>query len=649
MNFIKIIGFFALGVVLGIGPQFVLQGPDEQNILADLPVPNPQRPVVLQTAQSGAIVLNQLGYQGGAPKFASIISNAQKPIDWQIKNSAGQSVLSGKSQVFGFDPASGLRTHTIDFSSFHHIGDGFTLHAAGHTSPHFSVRSDIYKRLKIDALMYFPLSVAGAPIKAAYAPQQSPPLTRPAGHKDKALSCFQGFDLRGTNWPGCTHSLTPKGGWYDAGDYGRYITSTGFSVWVMLNAYEHQMAGPALGRYGFADGKLPIAERYNGVNDLLDIARPGIEFMLSMQIPQGNKMFVSRGAALPKGPLSLYLTDVGGMVHHKVHGTHFPPLPLYPHEDTQTQYLYPPSTAATLHLAAIGAQCARVYKTIDPSLAETCLSAAKRAFGAAKNFSDIYAHDNFDGGGGYSDEHVQDEFYWAASELFLTTKDPAYRVDMINNRSGIGESLHRRDTHTEYVEYLGLMSILVQNDRRTAHADLPDYVKTAQSGILAVGHDFLGQSQGSAFALPYDDPQYYWGSNASLLARAMVLAYGYDINHDKAYKNGIFHVLDYILGRNPMATSYVSGYGERAMKKPHHRFWAHGKDPNFPAPPPGVLSGGPNSFNFSDPVAQTLRGRCVGQTCWVDDPDAYTMNEAAIAWNAVLFWVTSYIDLPTNG
>jgi endoglucanase len=31
------------------------------------------------------------------------------------------------------------------------------------------------------------------------------------------------------------------------------------------------------------------------------------------------------------------------------------------------------------------------------------------------------------GGGPYDDENVSDEFYWAAAELFITTKKPVYK------------------------------------------------------------------------------------------------------------------------------------------------------------------------------------------------------------------------------
>jgi endoglucanase len=101
--------------------------------------------------------------------------------------------------------------------------------------------------------------------------------------------------------------------------------------------------------------------------------------------------------------------------------------------------------------------------------------------------------------------------------------------------------------------------------------------------------------------------------------------------------------MDFILGRNPLDQSFVSGYGARPMMNPHHRFWARQLDPKFPPPPPGAISGGPNSSNMSDEIAAPLKGKCAPQTCWRDDIRSFAMNEVAINWNAPLVWVSAYL------
>jgi len=101
-----------------------------------------------------------------------------------------------------------------------------------------------------------------------------------------------------------------------------------------------------------------------------------------------------------------------------------------------------------------------------------------------------------------------------------------------------------------------------------------------------------------------------------------------------------------VLGRNPLDRSYVTGFGANPVRNPHHRFWAHSLDPRMPPPPPGVLSGGPNSTSMGDTIASTMKGKCAPQRCWTDQAYAFTMNEVAINWNAPLFWVAAYLDEP---
>jgi len=101
---------------------------------------------------------------------------------------------------------------------------------------------------------------------------------------------------------------------------------------------------------------------------------------------------------------------------------------------------------------------------------------------------------------------------------------------------------------------------------------------------------------------------------------------------------------DYLLGRNPLDQSYVSGYGVRPLRNPHHRFWARQYNFRFPPPPPGLLAGGPNS-GLEDPIAKAagLRG-CAPQKCYVDHIEAWSLNEVAINWNAPLVWVAAFLD-----
>src|SRR5207253_9336003 len=124
---------------------------------------------------------------------------------------------------------------------------------------------------------------------------------------------------------------------------GKYVVNGGIAVWTLLDEYERAMHFGAA--KAFADGTLDIPERKNGVPDILDEARWELEFMLRMQVPEGK-------------PLA-------GMVHHKIHDEKWTGLPLLPNLDPKVRELHPPSTAATLNLAAAAAQGARIFKKYD--------------------------------------------------------------------------------------------------------------------------------------------------------------------------------------------------------------------------------------------------------------------------------------------
>ena len=124
----------------------------------------------------------------------------------------------------------------------------------------------------------------------------------------------------------------------------------------------------------------------------------------------------------------------------------------------------------------------------------------------------------------------------------------------------------------------------------------------------------------------------------------VVLGMAYFFTKDVKYANGVVDTMDYLLGRNPLAKSYVAGHGANALRNPHHRVWSHQKDPRLPEAPPGAVSGGPNSM-LQDPYIRKLgMSGCPPQTCYVDNIDSYSTNEVAINWNSALAWDAAFLD-----
>jgi endoglucanase len=124
----------------------------------------------------------------------------------------------------------------------------------------------------------------------------------------------------------------------------------------------------------------------------------------------------------------------------------------------------------------------------------------------------------------------------------------------------------------------------------------------------------------------------------------MMLALAHDFSKDGRFVNGVSNAMDYILGRNPLDQSYITGYGDRPLENPYHRFWCRQANPKYPPPPPGVLSGGPNS-ELNDPYVQAAGVvPCAPMKCFIDNGEAWSVNEVTINWNAPLAWVAAWLD-----
>ena len=125
-----------------------------------------------------------------------------------------------------------------------------------------------------------------------------------------------------------------------------------------------------------------------------------------------------------------------------------------------------------------------------------------------------------------------------------------------------------------------------------------------------------------------------------------MLAYAYDQTSDSKYYQGALTAMDYIFGRNPMDTSYVTGYGENSTVNPHHRYWAHEVDSTFPSAPSGVMVSGPNS-RLNDPYVKGMgmkRGEVAEQRCYIDSIEAWSVNSCSLTLNASLAWMTGFLS-----
>jgi endoglucanase len=556
--------------------------------------------------------VNQVGYLPSGPKNATLVTEATARLPWQLKNAGGRVVAHGWSVPRGVDASSGQNVHSIDFGRYTRRGDGYTLVADGEASRPFDIGTAAYERLRVDSAKYYYTQRSGI----AISDELRPGYARPAGHVGTAPN--QG-DTEVPCQPGvCDYTLDVSGGWYDAGDHGKYVVNGGISTWELLSTYERSLHARTGEPSKLGDGTLALPESGNKVPDILDEARWELEFLLKMQVPAGQ-------------PLA-------GMAHHKIHDEQWTGLPLLPSADPQKRELHPPTTAATLNLAATAAQAARLYRPYDRAFAAKALDAARTAWSAALAHPDVLADESDGiGGGAYPDSRVDDEFYWAAAELYLTTGERAFEKYVL------ASPVHTADIFVPLGFDWARTAAAARLDLATVPNRLPGRDAVRRSVVRGADR-YLATLKAQPYGMPYapDGNVYDWGSSAQVLNNAVVLASAYDITGASAYRDGAVQTMDYILGRNALNISYVTGYGEVNAHHQHSRWYARQLDPALPDPPDGTLSGGPNS-NIQDPYAQSKLQGCVGQFCYIDDIQSWSTNEHTINWNAALARMASFV------
>jgi endoglucanase len=581
-------------------------------------------------SKPAAVRVNQHGYFPHATKHATWVldgddaaTRATVPVSFAVLAGSGEVLYRGKTEPLGRDTTSGAYVQRLDFTAVTTAAKDLRIRIETTASADSAIVSDpfaidpqLLRPLSRDALRFFYYMRSGIALQQPYV--EDPIWERIEGHPtDKQVRCAADAN--------CSYAQDVSGGWYDAGDYGKYVVNAGLSVWLLMNLWEvAQVQGFDL--VGGEDQALNIPESGNGIPDLLDEVKWEMQWLLKMQVPEGQPH--------------------AGLVHHKVHDEAWSALGVLPILSTATKRtLRPVSTAATLNLAATGAQASRIFAKLDPVFSKRCLLAAKRAWAAAKQHptSLITLADN-QGGGAYEDADISDEWYWAATELYLATGEEAYSSSLRTSPHylqvrtqatdpGLYQSFDWRSTAALATVSIAIDRVRFSEKERTS----------SRFAIIEAGKRYLELSKADAFGQPYAGTHYTWGSNSFMLNNGIVLAYSHALTKNPRFLEGAGAALDYLLGRNALGKSYVSGYGQRALTNPHHRLWARAVNPKFPPPPPGAIAGGPNT-NLQDPYSKAANLGCIGQTCYVDHADAYSVNEVAINWNAGLSWLAAYLN-----
>ena len=595
------------------------------------------------------IRVNQHGYLPGQPKHAVYVGAAGT--NWQLKNNAGDTVARGVTTAYGLDNASGDNVSHIDFSNFANIGDDFTLEVGQGVSYPFKISDYVYTYLKEDAMMYFYHQRFSQPVEAKYVGKE---FSRAAGHFDNNLVCDDDLSPDWDKSSQCNYRLDVRGGHQDAGDYGGYVVNGGYYNWLLQYMHEANNAS-------YQDGSLLIPENNNGIPDILDEARVVLDFILRMQVPQTNSPYP-------------------GMIHHKKSYQAWAPFPLAPADDNGAYYgkpqvkrtIKPVSTSATLNGAAVMAQAARIWAEypsapgFDGSTQpyhQTLIERAEIAWAAAQDTPDLFASaDASRGSGPYDDKKLADEFYWAAVELYLTTRKDEYK-NYITQSPVFAQYI---PFDWREIQVAGNLSLLLHKDNNgltqqqnntlqnnlTAYAD--GFIQTIESEGYMTPLAPLKKAPSTARCQGKGEYTYEWGSAGSfVMSHAVQLTAIHRATQDDKYLDAITRTMDHVLGVNALDRAYMTGYGENPTKEPHHRFWLKAKgnpvtaeSSAFAVPYPGAMAGGPQNDNIGDNDSPETDGTPCARPAksYADHWNNYSSNEITVNWNANLAAVVSYID-----
>jgi endoglucanase len=550
---------------------------------------------------AGSIRLNQIGFLPAAPKIAVVVG-ARGSSFAIVGAQRGDTVLRGAlSAPRGWAMSGEEDIRRADFSRLSRAGR-YRIVVPGLSPAEFEVGSAPIRQLARATLKGFYYQRTAIPLEAKFAGRWA----RAAGHPDTLVLVHPSGASAAR--PAGTRISSPLG-WYDAGDYNKYVVNSGISTYTLLLMAEQFPQYVAALRTN-------IPESGNALPDVLDEALFNVRWMLTMQDPND------------------------GGVYHKLTNAAFDPF-VEPRAAVEPRYVVQKSTAATLDFAAVMAQASRIvrrYPRALPGLADSLTSAAQAAWRWARLHPDsLYDQTRLNANsaphiltGTYGDRSVDDERRWAAAELFLTTKHDSFLV--------AAPPVPAQVASVPTWSSVGTLALVSLAEHRR---ELPRSaaVTAVTEKLLALARSLRAVADTTAYGVAMGRRQdFAWGSNAVAANQGLVLVQAYRLTADTSFLRAAVANLDYIMGRNPTGYSFVTGVGSKTPMFPHHRPSAAD---TVAAPVPGLLVGGPNP---------SQQDRCAGYPSslpalsYLDAQCSYASNEIAINWNAQIAYLAAAID-----
>ena len=541
------------------------------------------------------IRINQIGYLQHGKKQAAVVEPAST--NFSLINASNESVFEGILLETKYWNKSGEKIAIADFSAFNESGT-YRIQCGETISHFFDISHTPYLELIKNASKSYYYNRASTSLD----PLHSGVYHHEYAHPDTLV--YVHASAASDSRPAGTVISTPYG-WYDAGDYNKYVVNSGIATYTLIAAYQHNA-----GLFDSLTWNVPESD--NQVPDLLDEILWNVRWMESMQDPED------------------------GGVYHKTTTASFESF-VAPSEATGQRYVVAKGTAATLDFAAVLAKSSVLFRATHPAYAARLLDKAEKAWKWAsvnprvpfENPNVAVAGHPAISTGGYGDLDFRDEFFWAATELYLATGRDIYMKGI-----SIDDFQMFRVPSWASVETLGLISL------SSARMGVSEKLnKQSSDQLMIIADRLINVWRTAPYKITLDE--FTWGSNSDILNQGMVLINAYRLFGNREFYEAALSGLDYVLGRNATGYCFVTGEGSLSPKNVHHRPSA---SDGVEAPVPGMLVGGPNARNVNEDCGRQAYVVTHPARCYLDEVCSYSTNEVAINWNAPLVYMSSTLQ-----
>ena len=481
----------------------------------------------------------------------------------------------------------------------------------------FNIGNDVYNEMLSDMSKYYYYQRQGIDLEEKYAGEFARKNLHP---DDGAVKRWSDRDNPNAE----TFDISQ--GWYDAGDYGKYVSPAATSVENLLLAYE---LFPQ--EFENIDPNIPetdkTSELYSDSPAILSEIKWELDMLLKLEHPDKDGSFYV-AANYKDG--TIYIEDT-----------------LYSTSDYNSGASEKDlrSHLATSDMAAMLAHAYIVYKDIPQyaDFAEQCLATAVRSWkwindsSNEKHMSIGAANRTYT----FTQEELDRSMYWAAGSLYRASKNAGKNADEYENY--LISNCENENVNTCFTgsslgyshkgrAFLGFFHYLYQNDAPS------DKVKTVFSKFEPWRKRIINYD---SFGTDYPEWGYWWGSNMVLAQSSMTLLLGSMVTEGSDnVPDEVLHsnqsAFNYILGVNPISFSYVSGYGENSVKNIYSAIYSKDAKLTPYQCPKGYVTEGANSTNNRH--LSKYNGKC-----YMDSDAEWTTNENTIYGNAAFILLTAAV------